>query len=87
MTNKSLVVVKGKKYHQVGRICMDQFMVNLEDQEVAVGDEVLLLGESESGEKVTAEDLAEWAGTNAYEIMTNFNERVPRVFINNGGEQ
>jgi alanine racemase len=81
MTNKSQVIVKGRKFHQVGRICMDQFMVNLEGQEAAVGDEVLLLGESESGEKVTAEDLAEWAGTNAYEVMTNINERVPRTFV------
>jgi alanine racemase len=85
MTNKSQVIVKGRKYHQVGRICMDQFMVNLEDQEIEVGEEVLLLGESESGEKVTAEDLAEWAGTNAYEIMTNFNDRIPRLFLNDSG--
>jgi alanine racemase len=50
-----------------------------------VGEEVLLLGESVSGEKVTAEDLAEWAGTNAYEIMTNFNDRIPRLFLNDSG--
>jgi alanine racemase len=87
MTNKSQVIVKGRKYQQVGRICMDQFMVNMEDQEATVGDEVLLLGESESGEKITAEDLAEWAGTNAYEVMTNFNDRIPRLFIKNSGEQ
>jgi alanine racemase len=81
MTNKSQVIVKGRKYQQVGRICMDQFMVNMQDQDVNVGDEVLLLGESETGEKITAEDLAEWAGTNAYEVMTNFNDRIPRLFI------
>ena len=43
MTNKSQVIINGKKYPQVGRICMDQFMVNLNDEEAHVGDEVILL--------------------------------------------
>jgi alanine racemase len=60
MTNHAKVIVNGKKYPQVGRICMDQFMVNL-------------------GEYITPEDLAEWAGTNEYEVMTNIGTRVPRV--------
>jgi len=81
MTNKSQVIFKGRKYQQVGRICMDQFMVNLESNEAAVGDEVILMGESTTGEKITAEDLAGWEGTNVYEVLTNINERVPRVFI------
>jgi alanine racemase len=81
MTNRSQVIFKGKKYQQVGRICMDQFMVNLEENVAEVGEEVILLGRSETGTEITADDLAEWAGTNAYEIMTNITERVPRVFI------
>ena len=60
---------------------MDQFMVNMEGTEAQVGDEVTLLGKSDSGEKIDAEDLAEWTGTNAYEVLTNINERVPRVFV------
>lgn len=81
MSNRAKVIVNGKKYSQVGRICMDQFMVNLEDGEAGVGDEVILLGEAASGEKIHAGDLAEWAGTNEYEVMTNISTRVPRVFI------
>lgn len=81
MTNRSQVLVKGKKYQQVGRICMDQFMVNLEGNEADIGDEIILLGEAGTGERISAEDLAEWAGTNAYEVLTNVNVRVPRVFI------
>ncbi len=81
MTNRSQVIIKGKKYQQVGRICMDQFMVNLEGNKADVGEEVILLGEASTGEEISAEDLAEWAGTNAYEVLTNINERVPRVFI------
>ena len=81
MTNQARVIVNGKKYPQVGRICMDQFMVNLGDDEAQVGDEIILLGEATSGEKITAEDLAEWTGTNEYEVMTNISARVPRVFV------
>jgi alanine racemase len=38
------------------------------------------LGELGSGERITPEDLADWAGTNEYEVMTNISVRVPRVF-------
>jgi alanine racemase len=77
MTNQAQVLIAGKKYPQVGRICMDQFMVNVGEDEVGVGDEVVLLGEG-----ITAEDLARWTGTNEYEVMTNISPRVPRVFLN-----
>jgi alanine racemase len=75
MTNKAQVIVNGKKYPQVGRICMDQFMVNVGDDLVAVGDEVLLLGDG-----ITAYDLGDWMGTNEYEVLTNINGRVPRIY-------
>jgi alanine racemase len=81
MTNKAQVIVSGKKYHQVGRICMDQFMVNINEDEAQVGDEVILLGEAKTGERIVVEDLADWADTNEYEIMTNISARVPRVFV------
>ena len=77
MTNQAQVLIRGKKYPQVGRICMDQFMVNVGDDEIGVGDEVILLGEG-----ITAEDLALWTGTNEYEVMTNISPRVPRVYVN-----
>ena len=75
MTNQAQVVVHGKKYPQVGRICMDQFMVNLGDDQAQVGDEVVLLGDG-----ITAYDLANWAGTNEYEVLTNISARVPRLY-------
>src|ERR1051325_10930376 len=77
MTNHAQVLIHKKKYPQVGRICMDQFMVNVGDDEVKVGDEVILLGEG-----IPAEDLAQWTGTNEYEVMTNISARVPRVYFN-----
>jgi alanine racemase len=76
MTNHARVIVNGVKYPQVGRICMDQFMVNMGNDVAQVGDEVILLGAG-----ITAEDLAEWAGTNEYEVMTSISARVPRVFV------
>jgi alanine racemase len=76
MTNRAQVIINEKKYPQVGRICMDQFMVNVGDDDAKVGDEVILLGDG-----ITAEDFADWTDTNEYEVMTNISARVPRVFI------
>jgi alanine racemase len=80
MSNKATVIIRGQKYPQVGRICMDQIMVNIEWGTAYNGDEVTLIGES-NGEMITVEDLAEWAGTIPYEILTNINTRVPRVYL------
>lgn len=76
MTNKAQVLINGRKYPQVGRICMDQFMVNVGQDEVHVGDEAILLGDG-----ITAYDLGHWMGTNEYEVLTNINGRVPRVYV------
>ncbi|HTY62002.1 MAG TPA: alanine racemase [Acidobacteriota bacterium] len=80
MSNRAKVIIRGKKYPQVGSICMDQLMVNIEWDSAYNGDEVILLGEA-GGERITVEDLAEWAGTIPYEILTNINTRVPRVYV------
>jgi alanine racemase len=80
MTNQAQVVINGTKYQQVGRICMDQFMVDTGQDQVQVGDDAILLGSASSGEQVSAEDLAFWAGTNEYEVLTSISARVPRVF-------
>jgi len=80
MSNRAQVIIRGKKYPQIGTICMDQLMVNIEWDSAYNGDEVILLGE-EAGERITVEDLAEWAGTIPYEILTNINTRVPRVYV------
>jgi alanine racemase len=81
MSNKARVVIHGKRYPQVGRVCMDQIMVNIEEDSAFNGDEVILIGEAENGESVTVEELAEWADTIPYEILTNINTRVPRIYI------
>jgi len=79
-SNQATVIIRGKKYPQVGRICMDQMMVNIESDSAYNGDEVILVGES-NGQSISVQDLADWAGTIPYEILTNINTRVPRVYL------
>jgi alanine racemase len=79
MSNKARVIVRGRRYPQVGTICMDQMMVNIEWDSAYNGDEVILIGES-GGQRVSVEDLADWAGTIPYEILTAINDRVPRIY-------
>jgi alanine racemase len=81
MSNKAKVIIRGHKYPQVGRVCMDQVMVNIEWGTAYNGDEVILIGTS-NGNQISVEDLAAWADTIPYEILTNINTRVPRVYIN-----
>jgi alanine racemase len=83
LSNKGSVIIRGKKYPIVGRVCMDQIMVNIEWETAYNGDEVLLIGESNSGAVISCDELSELAGTIPYEILTNINTRVPRIYINN----
>jgi alanine racemase len=80
MSHKAQVLLRGKKYPVVGRISMDQIVINIEWDSAYNDDEVILIGES-GAEAITCEDLAEWAGTIPYEVLTNINTRVPRVYI------
>jgi alanine racemase len=79
MSSKAQVVLRGKKYPVVGRISMDQIVINIEWDSAYNDDEVILIGEAE-GQSITCEDLAGWAGTIPYEILTNINTRVPRIY-------
>lgn len=80
MSNKCKVLIRGVKYPSVGAICMDQTMINIGEGTAYNGDEVILIGQ-EGEEAITVENLAEWAGTIPYEIMTNINTRVPRIYV------
>ncbi len=79
MSNKAQVIIRGKKYRVVGIISMDQIVVNIESESAYHDDEVVLIG-GMGNVCITCEDLAEWAGTIPYEILTNINTRVPRVY-------
>ena len=79
MSGRAEVILHGKRYPVVGRICMDQMMVCIAWDSAHNGDEAILLGESGES-KITIEDLAAWAGTIPHEVLTNINTRVPRVY-------
>lgn len=83
MSHNAQVLLHGKRYPVVGTISMDQIVVNIESDSSYNGDEVILFG-SDGKNKITVEELADWAGTIPYEILTNINTRVPRVYINSG---
>ncbi len=74
------VWLAGRRYPMVGRVAMDQFVVDVGDTGVAVGDEVVLFGPGDNGEPTVA-DWAGWAGTNAHEILTGVGARVPRRYL------
>jgi len=80
LSNKGEVLIRGKRYPIVGRVNMDQIMVDIGDDSAWVGDEVVLLGEQGS-ERITASEVAEKAGSYAYEILTATNMRVPREYL------
>ncbi|MFW6264742.1 MAG: alanine racemase [Bacillota bacterium] len=81
LSNKGYVIINGQKAPIRGRICMDQFMIDLSGiDNVSVGDELVLIG-TQGNEEITASDLAKMAETINYEILCNISSRVPRKYI------
>ncbi len=84
LSNKGRVLIKGKSAPIIGRVCMDQMMVDVTDIEgVKQGDVVTIVG-TDQDEKITVEELANTAGSFNYEFLCNVNKRVPRVYKKNG---
>ena len=80
LSNKADVLIRGKRCPVVGRVCMNQTVVNVSGvPEAHVGDDAMLLGQS-GEERITAEELAEKIDTVVYEIVTRINPLLPRVF-------
>ncbi|HEX3830270.1 MAG TPA: alanine racemase [Sporichthyaceae bacterium] len=80
--NQAPLWAAGARRRIAGRVCMDQFVVDLGDDPACVGDEVVLFGTGESGEP-TAQEWADAIGTISYEIVTRIGERIPRVYLGN----
>jgi alanine racemase len=80
------VLIGGKRHQLAGVVTMDQLMVDIGDDEVAVGDEVVLIGGQESADgdrrdEVTANEWGDRLGTIGYEIVCGVSNRVPRVYV------
>lgn len=84
LSNTGYVLIRGKRAQILGRVCMDQLMVNVSDiPGVSEGDEVTLIG-SDGGEEITMEKLGELSGRFNYELACDLGKRIPRVYLKEG---
>ncbi len=85
MSNKGKMLVNGEFAPVVGRICMDQCMLDVTDleHEVHVGDEVVIFGK-QNGACISVDEIAEQVGTINYELVCIIGKRIPRVYLKNG---
>lgn len=84
LSSKGRVLIHGKSAPIVGRVCMDQFMVDVTDiPDVKEGDKVTLIGQ-DGDETVTVEEVANLAGSFNYELVCDIGKRVPRVYYKEG---
>ena len=84
ISNKAHVLIHGKKAPIIGRICMDQLMVDVSDiPETEVGDVATLFGR-DGEEEIFADDVATVAQTIGYELVCGITKRVPRVYMRGG---
>lgn len=82
LSNRGYVLLNGRRVPVIGRVCMDHFMVDAtEAMPVEEGEEVTIFGPG-----LPVEEVAEWAGTIPYEILTGVSSRVPRVYRGQGVE-
>lgn len=79
MAGKAYMLVKGKKAPLVGRVCMDQCMLDVTGLDVSVGDTVTVFGDG-----LPAEEYAAFIGTIHYEAVCAVSKRVPRAYMKNG---
>ncbi len=86
LTGKGEVLIHGQRAPIIGRICMDQFMVDVSEiPDVVFGDEVTLIG-TDGEETITIEELSALSGRFNYEFACDLNKRIPRVYYQDGRE-
>ena len=84
LSNRGEVLIHGKRCPIIGRVCMDQFMIDVTGvPEAQVGDTVTILGR-DGDEEITADDVADLVGTIGYEVTCLVTPRVPRVYLEDG---
>lgn len=84
LSNRGYVLIRGRKAPILGRVCMDQFMVSVDEiPEAAEGDEVTLIG-ADGEQRITMEELGEISGRFNYELACDLGKRIPRVYVKNG---
>jgi alanine racemase len=82
LSNRGQALVGGKRARVAGRVCMDLTMLDVTDiGKIQQGDEVVLLGTQEN-DAISADEMAAWADTISYEILTSIGARIPRIHYN-----
>ena len=79
LSNRAEVLIRGRRYPVVGRVCMDMFLVDVGEDAVETGDEVVLIG-SQGRENISADDIARLEGSISYEVVCGIGKRVERVY-------
>ncbi|MBU1936411.1 alanine racemase, partial [bacterium] len=80
LSNKAPVLIGGKRYHVVGTVCMDQIIVNLDDDSYPIGEEVILWGK-QGNEEISLWELCDLSGMIPYELPILLTGRVPRNYV------
>jgi len=81
LSGRGDVLIKGARAPIIGLICMDLTVCDVTDiKDVSVGDDVTIIGQ-DSGEQITAEEIARITGTISYEVFCNISKRVPRIYL------
>ena len=82
LSNRGSVLIHGQRAPIAGLVCMDMLMVDVTKiAGVAVGDEAVLIG-AQGSDRITADDIANWTGTIAYEVLCTIGPRIPRQYLN-----
>lgn len=85
-SDKMYCLIGGKRYKVVGGICMDEIMVDVGDDNIKLGDEVVILG-TQGKEHISGKELAECSRTIVYEVITSISQRVPKIYMKNGTDK
>ena len=80
-SNNGYVLVGGRRAPIIGRVCMDQFMLDVTGIDAKVGDEAVLLG-AQGAEMIDADEIAARIGTISYEVLSSLLPRLPRIYLN-----
>lgn len=86
LSSKGEILVHGQRCRIVGRVCMDQLMIDVTDAQADSGDIVTLIGK-DGNARITADELASEYGTIGYEVICGISKRVPRIYISESARQ
>lgn len=82
LTNKAQCLIRGKRYNLIGSICMDQMFIDIKNDNIHQGEQVVLIGK-QGADEISVYEIAKQANTIPYEITTSILKRVPRIFVEN----